>query len=146
MLSSAHSQAFDSLTQAPFKAAADSGRRRPGGAGLAAIATLHLSTRDARRSCPHAWPLDCATPWADRDAHEEGMARQMTQHDLTAARLSAIVESSDDAIIGKTLDGIITSWNRAAERIFGHTAAEMIGQSITRLIPEERHAEEEEVL
>jgi two-component system cell cycle sensor histidine kinase/response regulator CckA len=74
------------------------------------------------------------------------MARQMTQHDLTAARLTAIVESSDDAIIGKTLDGIITSWNRAAERIFGYTAAEMIGQSITRLIPEERHAEEEEVL
>jgi PAS domain S-box-containing protein len=61
-------------------------------------------------------------------------------------RLAAIVESSDDVIVSKTLDGIITSWNPAAERTFGWTAAEAIGRSIMLIVPEDRRAEENDVL
>jgi PAS domain S-box-containing protein len=62
------------------------------------------------------------------------------------ARLVAIVDSSDDAIISKALDGIITSWNRGAERMFGWTAAEATDRHITLIIPEDRRSEEEYVL
>jgi PAS domain S-box-containing protein len=62
------------------------------------------------------------------------------------SRLAAIVESSDDAIIGKNLDGIITSWNAGAERIFGYTAQEIVGRPVTVLMPPERQAEEGKIL
>jgi PAS domain S-box-containing protein len=62
------------------------------------------------------------------------------------ARLAAIVESSEDAIVSKTLEGIITSWNHGAERLFGHTAAEAIGRPITLIIPPERLDEERMIL
>lgn len=61
-------------------------------------------------------------------------------------RLAAIVEFSDDAIVGKDLNGIITSWNRGAEKIFGYSAAEMVGASIMRLIPADRQADEDIIL
>ncbi|WP_316832087.1 PAS domain S-box protein [Pedobacter aquatilis] len=77
------------------------------------------------------------------------IARDITIQNLyerNSGWLSAIVESSDDAIISKNFDSIITSWNKGAERIFGYTALEMIGFSILRLIPEDRLQEEPEIL
>ena len=68
------------------------------------------------------------------------------QGEETTDLLAAIVASSDDAIISKNLDGIITSWNKSAERIFGHTPEEAIGQPITLIIPPERHSEESDIL
>jgi PAS domain S-box-containing protein len=61
-------------------------------------------------------------------------------------RLVAIVDSSDDAILSKNLDGVITSWNRGAERLFGYAANQIIGKSVLLLIPAERHNEEPEIL
>lgn len=71
-------------------------------------------------------------------------ARRASEQD--AQRLAAIVESSDDAIVGKDLKGIVTSWNAGAERMFGYTAAEMIGQPITTIIPPELQSDETRIL
>ena len=66
--------------------------------------------------------------------------------ETVSIRMAAIVEFSDDAIIGKDLKGIINSWNKGAEKIFGHAASEMLGASILRLIPADRHDEENQIL
>lgn len=75
-----------------------------------------------------------------RDVTERKQAEELRE------RLAAIVESSEDAIVSKTLDGIIRSWNAGAERIFGYSRAEAVGQHITLIIPPERHEEEREIL
>lgn len=77
------------------------------------------------------------------------MLVDLTHHQLadqTAQRLAAIVESSDDAIVMKDLDGVIATWNIGAERLFGYTAAEAIGRPITMVIPADRQHEEPEIL
>ncbi len=65
---------------------------------------------------------------------------------LTARLLASIVESSDDAIISKSLDGVIQSWNAGAERLFGHTAAQAVGRHISLVIPPQRMGEEDHII
>lgn len=71
---------------------------------------------------------------------------EIKQAEEKSAKLGAIVESSDDAIISKTLESVITSWNDSAQRMFGYTADEIIGQTIYKLIPPDRQDEEPRIL
>jgi PAS domain S-box-containing protein len=81
----------------------------------------------------------------DVTKHKE-IEAALREKELQSLFLGSIVESSDDAIISKNLDGIITSWNKGAERVFGYTAKEAIGQPITIVIPADRQHEEREIL
>ena len=78
-------------------------------------------------------------------ASPHDMSERKQAEEITGL-LAAIVASSDDAIISKNLDGIITSWNKSAERIFGYTSEEAIGQHVTLIIPSARHHEESDIL
>ena len=69
-----------------------------------------------------------------------------TQASHARARLAAVVDWSEDAIVTKSLDGIITTWNRGAAKLFGYSADEAVGQPVTMLIPEGRRHEEEKIL
>src|SRR3954451_8299935 len=82
---------------------------------------------------------------ADRDF--AGQDRSTTAgRGALQARLASIIESTDDGIVSKDLNGIVQSWNDAAERIFGYTADELIGRSITPIIPADRQHEEGQIL
>jgi PAS domain S-box-containing protein len=115
------------------------------------IDTVHHVTAIARSGRRTPVEVKAALTRAD-DGSVRGLAmvlRDLTvtqRAEETSARLAAIVESSGDAIIGKTLDGTITSWNRAAQQMFGYSADEAIGQSVQLLIPAERQPEEMDIL
>ncbi|MGH7405638.1 MAG: PAS domain S-box protein, partial [Candidatus Methylomirabilales bacterium] len=81
---------------------------------------------------------------ANRELHEKIV--ELKRAGETLSRLAAIVESSDDAIIGKTPDGVIVSWNPGAERIYGYTEEEVIGQRVSLLVPPERPDEVTQIL
>jgi PAS domain S-box-containing protein len=78
-----------------------------------------------------------------------GVVQEITRQkrdELASRRLAAIVESSDDAIVSKNLNSIVTTWNKGAERLFGYSAEEMIGQPITKIIPPEQPEEEARIM
>lgn len=103
------------------------------------------------KGTPRWWDVQ-VSPVRSADGSVErvvAVSRDMTerkQAEEVAVRLAAIVASSDDAIIGKDLHGIVTSWNAGAEKVYGYTAAEMVGQPILRIIPPDRHHEEADIL
>jgi PAS domain S-box-containing protein len=105
-------------------------------------------TRDGRRILCEWFN----TPLADGTGRVMGVMSlvqditERSRSEDTARLLSAIVENSDDAIIGKTLDGIITNWNRGAEAVYGYRSDEVIGKPITVLVPVERKFEESRIL
>jgi PAS domain S-box-containing protein len=84
--------------------------------------------------------------WFEKIIGQSGFMELVNEGERAAQLLSAIIDSSDDAIISKDLNGIVTSWNKSAERLFGYTASEMIGQPITILIPTDRQDEEPKIL
>jgi PAS domain S-box-containing protein len=107
-----------------------------------------LERPDGTRAMIMAYP----TPLRDPEGKIVGGINMLmditdkSEAEIASSQLGAIVESSDDAIISKTLDGIITSWNHSAERMFGYTAAEAVGRHISLIIPPERRSEEDYVL
>ena len=113
---------------------------------------VHLECRLRRADGIYRWVFDSAAARVDEAGTFLGYVASLVDIDerreaeLADARLAAIVQSSDDAIVSKGLDGTIMSWNEGAERIFGYEAKEMIGSSIFRLIPPERHDEERRVI
>jgi hypothetical protein len=83
---------------------------------------------------------------AERTAELEREIIERRRAEETSATFAAVVRSTNDAVVTKTLQGTITSWNSAAERIFGYPAAEIVGRHITELIPEDRRQEEIEII
>jgi PAS domain S-box-containing protein len=103
----------------------------------------------------HGGPIEVSVTLSPiRDTHGAivGISRiirdisQAKQIERSAAMLAAIVASSSDGVVSKTLKGMVTSWNKSAERIFGYSEQEMLNQSIRRVIPEDRQAEEDRIL
>jgi PAS domain S-box-containing protein len=85
-------------------------------------------------------------PVIERELREAQVRRERKRAEEAYRRLASLVEFSGDAIIGKTLDGIVTSWNRGAEKIFGYTEEEAKGRSVTLIIPPDRSEEEAAIL
>jgi PAS domain S-box-containing protein len=115
----------------------------------------------ARTGKIHLWEVQCVRKDGSRFLAEVssvvlegGKAAFVILRDITArkqleeraARLAAVMESSDDAILAKTLEGKITFWNEAAEKIYGYSAEEVIGQSVSSLLPEDNQNEVYEIL
>ncbi len=95
--------------------------------------------------CKEGQIIGCVLVFRDVSERRR-LEQQKAEQGRAARRLAAIVDSSEDAIISKTLDGIIQSWNAAAERVFGYTAEEAVGRPITMLFPTDRLDEEDRII
>lgn len=122
-------------------------------AASVATAILLFKLVPATLRIPSAAAVEAAqarlqTEIAERMLAQESLrlANQLLDAERSRERLAAVIDSSEDAIISKTADGIITTWNRGAEAMFGYAAAEIIGQPATLLFPEELVAEEADIL
>jgi PAS domain S-box-containing protein len=121
--------------------------------GIRAVQSTPLVSRDGRLigMLSTHWrtpnqPAERELQLLDVLARQAADLIERTQTEAALASLAAIVTSADDAIASKTLDGIVTSWNASAERMFGYSAQEMIGQPILRLFPPDRHDEHDYML
>jgi PAS domain S-box-containing protein len=122
-----------------------------GKSGKPTLAMGNLDTLSALRADGVEFPVEISVSTVEAGGKKIFTAnlRDVTERRRTEelhSRLAAIVESSNDAIIGKNLDGIVTSWNHGAEIIFGYSSSEMVGQPLERLIPPDRLGEEEQIL
>jgi PAS domain S-box-containing protein len=109
--------------------------------------TFHRTARKANVAVTiSAGPLRAATGEVSGMLAIVFDSASVSRADQLARRMAAIIESSDDAIVSKDLNGIVKSWNPAAERMFGYTADEMVGQSIRTIIPDDRQTEEDVTL
>lgn len=119
---------------------------------IASRSAIGLEHRAYRADGTIGWTLSRAVPILDADGNIVewlGTATDVSQRRHAESRsrlLAAMVDSSDDAIIAKTLDGIITSWNAGAQRMFGYSAEEIIGRPVTVLMPDDRKHEEPGIL
>jgi PAS domain S-box-containing protein len=120
--------------------------------GIGAMAFLPLQESGrllgkfmAYYDAPHVF-TDTEVDLASTIGRQLGFGMERKRAERAALQLASIVESSDDAIVSKDLDGVITSWNRGAERLFGYTAEDVIGKPVTLLIPPERLDEEPGIL
>jgi PAS domain S-box-containing protein len=128
------------------------GRLTTYGESFDARREFRMEYRLRRADGEYRWLLDHGIPRLAEDGSFLGYIgscmdiTERKESEEARARLAAIVESSTDAIVGKTLDGTIHAWNEAAERMFGYSTAEAIGSPITLVVPPERHGEEEHIL
>ncbi len=119
---------------------------------IADNAPLQIEYRLRDKTGAHRWCIETATPHLGGRNQPDGFVGSIVdihtkkEAELCALRLAALVEQSDDAIVSKTTDGTILSWNSAAVRIFGYSSEEMLGASIFRLVPPELHGEETVIL